>query len=254
MATASKSFTAVGNGVNLFAKHGSIITLNISGTWVATLVLERTRDAGLSYKTIATYTSNQTSIPFNVVTPDGSPATYRLRCSAFTSGTAVTTLQNAEYLDPKYKRSMAGSFKVGATAGWTSPTSSNVFRLLTLPQSQTGSTCVLGFVGRVSVGTIIRGFYLSGQIESGGGTVTIDANLRKTSAAAADLVDSSVASMTQLSVTADTLVGISNTLVSGLDVTVAEGEAYYLLITATTGASCDIDLQGAVLVYEEPAA
>jgi hypothetical protein len=252
MATISKSFTAVGVGTELFVKHGSLFTFNISGTWVGTVALERTRNAGLSYEVVASFTTNQTLIPVNVSTPDQGPASYRFRCSAFTSGTIVTVLKNAEQLDPKFKKVLCGTARVAAGAGWVVPQVANIFRMATLPASQTASILTIGVVDVVPVGAVIKGCYLTGQIESGGNAVTVDLNLRKTTAAAADLVDTSIASSTQLSVTADAVMSSSNTLIFGLDEVVGDSDVFYALVTATTGAACDIDLQGLVVVYEEP--
>ena len=44
MATISKSFTAVGNGNYISAGHGSSFTYDVSGTFVGTVVLKRTRN------------------------------------------------------------------------------------------------------------------------------------------------------------------------------------------------------------------
>ena len=89
--------------------------------------------------------------------------------------------------------------------------------------------------------------HLVGQIESGGNAVTVDVSLRKMTAAAADVTDAAVASMTQLSVTADTIMSTSNTAITGQTEVVGADETFYLLITVTTGASTDIALQGAVV-------
>jgi hypothetical protein len=98
------------------------------------------------------------------------------------------------------------------------------------------------------IGDIIEGFYLQGQIESAGNTATLDANLRKQTVAAADLTDASVATMTQISATADTAVNRTNSIKTGFTDTVGNDEQFYLLLTATTGASTDIDLSAAVVI------
>ena len=132
--------------------------------------------------------------------------------------------------------------KVGATAGFVVDAATNIWRLATCPQNQTASTLVIPLTG-LKVGDTVTAFNLLGQVESGGGTVTIDASLRKTTAAAGDITDGEIAAMTQLSVTADTKVSVSNTNKT-LTSVVGVDEAYYMLITATTGASCDIDFMG----------
>lgn len=139
--------------------------------------------------------------------------------------------------------------KAGATAGFVIDAATNVWRMATCPADKTASTCVVPLPG-LKVGDTITAFNLLGQIESAGGTVTIDAALRKTTAAAGDITDGEVAAMTQISATADTKVSVTNsnktlTSVVGVD------EAYYILITATTGSSCDIDLMGVQLTITE---
>ena len=132
--------------------------------------------------------------------------------------------------------------KVGATAGFVVDAATNVWRLATCPQNQTASTLVIPLTG-LKVGDTVTAFNLLGQVESGGGTVTLDASLRKTTAASGDITDGEIAAMTQLSVTADTKVSVTNTNKT-LTSVVGVDEAYYMLITATTGASCDIDFMG----------
>ena len=89
-----------------------------------------------------------------------------------------------------------------------------------------------------------------GQIESAGATVTLDVNLRKLTGAAADLADASVASITQVSVTADTELSSTHAK-TGLSVDlVAADESFYFLVTGTTDADTDIDLIGIAIVVE----
>lgn len=149
------------------------------------------------------------------------------------------------------KRIRNGTAKVGATSGWVlggGPVNTGL--LATLPASQTGSTLVVP-LQNFKVGDTITAFHLVGQIESAGGTVTVDANLRKITAAAADVVDASVGAMTQLSVTADTIMSETNTNKASLTEIVGADETFYMLITATTAASTDIALQGIAVTVTE---
>lgn len=130
--------------------------------------------------------------------------------------------------------------KIGATSGWAVNAADNIGYLATCPASQTASTLVVPVSGLL-VGDKITAFSVVGQIESGGNTVTLDADLRKHTAAAADPSDASVGSITQISVTADTIISSSKT---GLSDTVGADETFYVLLTATTGASTDIALMG----------
>lgn len=157
------------------------------------------------------------------------------------SGTCVRASQ---------KRLITSDPKVGATAGWVVAGATNVGRMATCPASQSGSTLVVPIHG-LKVGDTITAFGLLGQIESAGGTVTLDASLRSLTAAAADLTDASAAAMTQLSVTADTAVTSANAEKASISIAVAADAVYYLLITTTTAGSTDVDLAGAYVVVTE---
>jgi len=87
-------------------------------------------------------------------------------------------------------------------------------------------------------GDIITGFKIYGQIESAGGAVTLDADLRRVLHVAADVTDASLGAITQVAVTADTDVESSKTLAS--QHTVAAEYGYYVKITGTTAGSTDI--------------
>lgn len=141
--------------------------------------------------------------------------------------------------------------KVGGTSGFVTRAANNT-DLVTCPASQTGAKYLIPITG-LKVGDKITGFHLIGQIESAGNAVTVDADLRKMTAAAADPDDASITTMTQLSVTADAIMGSSNTSKTlSTAETVAADCIYYLLITATTLGSTDIALMGiAVIVTEQ---
>lgn len=148
-------------------------------------------------------------------------------------------------------RHVNGYSKVGATAGWVVGGGAVDTGLLgTCPASQTASTLVVPIPG-LKVGDTITSFHLVGQIESAGNTVTVDAALRKMTAAAADVTDASVGAITQLSVTADTIMSSTNTAKSSLTEAVGADESFYLLITATTAASTDIALQAVAVTVTE---
>lgn len=102
----SKSFTAVGQRSDgLLVNHGDAFSFTSSGTYSGSIVLERTQNGGQSYQSVAgPFTTDQTAVRVEVSTPDQKPALYSLRCSAYTSGTIVTTLNElnkvlVEYLD-----------------------------------------------------------------------------------------------------------------------------------------------------------
>ena len=147
----------------------------------------------------------------------------------------------------KYIQIASGGCKVGAAAGWTIAAAANT-ALVTCAASQTAATLVVPIRVPLKAGWKITGFGVIAQIESAGGTVTLDADLRKQTNVAADVSDASVGAITQVSVTADTA---SVAEKKGLAEVVAVGETFYILITATTAASTDIALQGITITVDE---
>lgn len=132
--------------------------------------------------------------------------------------------------------------KIGATAGWAVRAATNLWLAGTLPASQSASTLVCPIPG-IATNDQIVAFSLVGQIESAGNAVTLDADLRKVTAVAADVTDASISTMTQLSVTADTAVTHSNAskdLSSAY--TAVHDETYYVKVTGTTLGSTDVAL------------
>jgi hypothetical protein len=153
----------------------------------------------------------------------------------------VRSIQVKQWVQPQ------GVAKVGATAGWVVGASDNT-SLATCPESQTAATLVMPLKVPLKVGDTITGFSIVGQIESAGGAVTLDANLRSITSAAADVVDASVGSITQIGVTADAIVKAEKV---GLTEIVAANKSYYVLITATTAATTDIALMGITITIQE---
>lgn len=171
------------------------------------------------------------------------------------SVTGASTLTGAVSLSSSLvrtsqKRIINVGAKVGATAGFAVNAGDNLGLLATCPASQTASTLVVPIPG-LKVGDTITSFHLVGQIESAGNAVTVDADLRKLTAAAADVTDASVGAIVQLSVTADTIMSSSNTNKASLTEVVAADETFYVLITVTTGASTDVALQGVAITVSE---
>ena len=137
----------------------------------------------------------------------------------------------------------ANSGKVGATAGFAFANNQGT---ATVPQSQSGSTLTIPLI--ISKGDNIIEFRIRGQIESGGGTVTVDADLRVTTGGVADLTDASIGSINQISVTADTLLNGNKT---GMSHTIITGNSYYVLVTVTTAGTTDVNVQGIEVLIKE---
>jgi len=129
--------------------------------------------------------------------------------------------------------------RVGAVAGWVLSAATTQGYVATMAASQAAGTLIVPIEG-LWIGDTITGFTINAQIESAGGTVTLDAILRATTNVAADPTEADIGTtMTQVSVTADTASVTSKT---GLTEVVAAGKSYYLLITGTTAAATDIIL------------
>lgn len=246
MSVVSNAFTAIGNGSQILVSHGQTFTYQVTGTFVGTWIIEKSFNGGTNFVQIATGTGvNAAPISVLIESPDRANTLIRARCSAYTSGTMTVALESIETTN-SYAYPAANSTKVGTTAGWVTAAADNI-ALVTLPASQTASTAVLS-IPRLRTGQKIVAFYLVGQIESAGGSVSIAADLRKMTAAAADVVDASIGANTALVVTADTIMSATNTrkALAPIEV-VGNDESFYVLITATTAAVTDIALQGVVL-------
>lgn len=139
-----------------------------------------------------------------------------------------------------------GQVKAGTTAGWTVGAGNNLGTIATVAQSQTASTLVLRVQG-LPVGATITGFAVYSSINAAGNTVTLDANLRKIIiAAGATGTDSSIGSITQVSVVAATASSAAKT---GLTEVVVAGSNYYFLLTCSTGATTTLELTGVEITY-----
>lgn len=272
--TVSKSFTAAGNGDQLQVRHGESLTYSLSGTFSGTAVVEKSVNGGQSWEAQTAVLSAADSGTLFCETTTRENALYRWRCVSRASGTLVTSLADvarvlfektddngavvfqitedgvSSSVRPSQKRLVQNAAKVGGTAGWVVNAADDKNSLARLPASQTASTLVVP-LSFLKVGDTLTGFHLVGQIESAGNAVTIDADLRKQTAAAADLSDASVGAITQLSVTGDTIISASNSRKASLSDVVGADETFYVLITATTGASTDIDLQAVAVEFTE---
>lgn len=150
------------------------------------------------------------------------------------------------------RKKMMQRAKVGATAGGVVNAADNKNSAARVPQSQTASTLVF-IVEGIPQGATVTAIAVIGQVESAGGAVTVDAALRKQTAAAADLTDAAVTNgaITQVSVTADTALSAANAGVTGIAEVIGDDETLYVLVTVTTAASTDVDLQGILVTFTE---
>lgn len=141
--------------------------------------------------------------------------------------------------------------RAGATAGFAGPSAHSGLTdsaVVGVPENTTAATYVLPLPG-LKVGDTVTAFSVHGQIESAGGTVTVDATLRKVTFAAANPTDASLGGITQVSAVADTLVAASKTI--DTPEVLAATELLYVLITVTTGATTDFQLNGITFTVNE---
>ena len=139
---------------------------------------------------------------------------------------------------------VCGNAKVGATSGWVITAADNISQG-TLPASQTASTLIVPITG-LEIGDTLTGLSVSGQVESAGNAATLVLSVRKTVAAAAGNTDAELGTDNVGSLVADTLISSATLAVTGLTEVVAEGEAFYALLTGTTAASTDIALNSII--------
>lgn len=86
MSTVSNSFTAVGVGPVFRGRKGRSFTYDLSGTFEATMVLEKVLSGGGVIPVVTLTEAGSGTIEVEET------ASYRWRCKLFTSGTAVTSL------------------------------------------------------------------------------------------------------------------------------------------------------------------
>jgi hypothetical protein len=181
-----------------------------------------------------------------VVTIGGRPDVTAVKIQV--GDTPVATFDTSGLVANRTMFVPAGVGRAGATAGWALPSAHSGFTNTTvvgLPASQTASTFVIPVTG-LQLGDVVTSFKVIAQIESAGNAVTLDADLRKITNAAANATDASIGAITQVSVVADTAVATEKVLATAE--TIASGEMLYVLISGTTLGSTDVQLLGVELV------
>jgi len=249
MSKQTKTFSAVGSDDSISVAHGGKVYYSVTGTYAGTVKLEQSFDKGASWSTavavIADTVASGTIDPVNHRNRDR--VLYRWTSSVYTSGSPATTVLEIPAQQQTKVFNAGVLSKVGGAAGFVVGAASNIC-LATCPASQTAAKLVIPLSG-FKTGDLITSAGLIGQIESGGNAATVDLEIRKHTAAAADVADASVATATQLSVTADTIMSASNIGISNLAEEVTADVTYYAIVTVTTAASTDIALQGISVGY-----
>lgn len=79
----------------MYVRHGEYFSYSISGTFVATIVIERSQNGGLSFEPLATKTA-AASGALLIENTTREASIVRATCSAFTSGTAVIYMTDSK--------------------------------------------------------------------------------------------------------------------------------------------------------------
>lgn len=91
MSVAAASFSATGVGPAISAVPRDVLSYAVSGTFVGTWAIQKSLDGGQSWIAVVTGAATATST-HNVDTKGRAAAIYRFACTAYTSGTVVTTM------------------------------------------------------------------------------------------------------------------------------------------------------------------
>lgn len=95
MSQVNKSFTALGNGGFFIIQPGQSFTYDVSGSFSGTVILEQTRDGGLTFKPAEVILTAPGSGTLEYPRNNSSKTWYRFRCTVFGSGTIVTVIADA---------------------------------------------------------------------------------------------------------------------------------------------------------------
>lgn len=128
----------------------------------------------------------------------------------------------------------------GSANGWlTTGGAVNLFNY-TLPASEATTATMVIPISGIKVGWTITAVKIVGQIESAGNIAELDVTLRKITTAAGANVDALVGTIPHIHVIADTALADS---VGSLTEVIASDETFYVLLSGTTAANTDMDIQ-----------
>lgn len=94
MALISDSFTSATAGTSFQVNGRDQVELTITGTFSATLVLEKSDNNGVAWETVEQFTTTQAAKTYYADFGGSRQGMFRVRCSAYTSGTAVAQLKD----------------------------------------------------------------------------------------------------------------------------------------------------------------
>ncbi len=146
---------------------------------------------------------------------------------------------------------VGGRAKVGTGAGWVVGAANNVASIGTVAASQTSGTLVVPIEG-LNHGDIITGIRVTASINCTTNNASLDAALHTyTVTAGATGTDAAVSngSIVQILQTGTGALAGTGTNTTPTASTVATGVQHFVILTATTGASCTIELNTVEVIY-----
>lgn len=151
MASVSSTFTGVGASSTLFVKGGERFRLSLTGTWVGTVLVEESNNGGHAWFEIGAYTANAAedyaAKPFERL--------IRLRCSAYTSGTATYSIANVVNAlgRSKYSTVPIGQVAYGSVGTATAAPSATLMHLTSIHVPVSFLATGVGVLNGGTVGT-----------------------------------------------------------------------------------------------------
>lgn len=100
----SNSFTAAGAGTSIFAYKGDQLSYSVSGTFVGTVIIERSDNNAASWVEVNRFTA-AASGGMEVDFGGSNSGLYRFNCVAFTSGTIVCSISDVDTIVASWKNS-----------------------------------------------------------------------------------------------------------------------------------------------------
>jgi len=222
----------------------------------ATILLESSRDGGRTFVTVQSFASTTGSGYIQNLDVGKRLVQYRFRVSAYSSGSPVVKLNQLPYFESgkKGKRlfvTAAGSSKFNSASGW-SVDGTGTQSYVHLPASKTAATMNIA-IPQLPIGAVLKSFNFVGVVLSTGGAVTLDGSLSVGTAVSSGVSEAVSASITQVSVATGTNVDYTNSeKVLSEPLVQNEDQHLYLTLTGTTASSTSIQIQGAVIEFDEP--
>lgn len=116
MSSTSSTFSAAGQtSTALQAKKGDKFSYVLTGTFSATVVIEKSENNGIAWENVAELTAAGSAVV--PVELEGSNAQYRARCSAYTSGSPFVSLQSIDLTSSPEVQTSLGIGSVPSVTG-----------------------------------------------------------------------------------------------------------------------------------------